>query len=256
MANVVVFGATSAIAAEMAVLYAQRGDRLFLVGRDDGKLAALRQRVGAPVVGARAVDLTDLASHPRLVEEAAAALGGIDVCVVAHGWLGDQLESERTFEHAEAVLTTNFTSVVSLVIPLANHLEARALGGHAGQAREPGRLVVLSSVAGDRGRPRNYTYGAAKGALNVYLQGVRSRLFPCGVSVTTVHLGPVHTPMTVDHPKNPLFAQPDAAARDIVAAGDRRRGDVYVPSFWRPIMGVVRTLPERIFQRVGFLAGR
>jgi decaprenylphospho-beta-D-erythro-pentofuranosid-2-ulose 2-reductase len=74
--------------------------------------------------------------------------------------------------------------------------------------------------------------------------------------VVIVKLGPVHTPMTVDHPKNPLFADSPSVARSIVAAIDGRRGEVFVPWYWRPIMGVVTTLPEAIFQRLGFLSGR
>ena len=109
---------------------------------------------------------------------------------------------------------------------------------------------------GARGRPRNYTYGAAKGALNLYLQGLRSRLYPAGVKVTTLKLGPVDTPMTRTHRKNALFATPARAARDIVRALDRGAGEVYVPWYWRPIMAVVRNTPEPLFQRLGFLSGR
>jgi decaprenylphospho-beta-D-erythro-pentofuranosid-2-ulose 2-reductase len=114
----------------------------------------------------------------------------------------------------------------------------------------------MGSVAGDRGRPRNYTYGAAKGALTLYLQGLRSRLYPVGVAVTTLKLGPVDTPMTVDHAKNPLFTTPERLAPAIVRAIDRRAGEVYLPWYWRPILAVVRNTPEPLFQRLRFLSGR
>jgi short-subunit dehydrogenase len=142
------------------------------------------------------------------------------------------------------VLRVNFTSVVSLLIPLVNHMEAAGAG----------RLGVITSVAGDRGMPRNYTYGAAKGALNVYLQGVRSRVMGAGVSVTTLKVGTVDTPMTRDHGKHALFVQPGPVARDIVAAMDARAAEVYVPSIWRAIMGIVKNAPEPLFQRVAFLS--
>ena len=123
----------------------------------------------------------------------------MDVAVIAHGWLGDQLASERDVAEAERIIATNFTSVVALLVPLGNHFEAAGAGN----------IAVLSSVAGDRGRPRNYTYGAAKGALNVYLQGLRTRLWSRGVRVQTLKLGPVDTPMTATHTKNLLFARAD-----------------------------------------------
>ena len=117
--------------------------------------------------------------------------------MIAQGLLGDQLASERDVAEAERIVDTNFLSVVSLLVPLGNHFEAAGAG----------HIAVMSSVAGDRGRPRNYTYGAAKGALNIYLQGLRTRLWSRGVGVHTLKLGPVDTPMTATHEKNALFAR-------------------------------------------------
>jgi decaprenylphospho-beta-D-erythro-pentofuranosid-2-ulose 2-reductase len=246
MAGVLILGATSAIAAAAARLYAGRGDRLHLVGRSAGKLEALRAQLAGAELSWACADFNDTAAAPAIIEEAIRALGTIDVVLVAHGYLGDQLGSERTFAEAELILRTNFLGVVALLIPLANHLEA---AGH-------GRLGVITSVAGDRGRPRNFTYGAAKGGLGLYLQGLRSRLYPAGVTVTTLKLGPVDTPMTVDHRKNVLFARPDGVARTIVAAIDRGEGEAYVPRYWRAIMSVVRNAPEALFQRLRALSGR
>lgn len=265
----VIFGATSAIAQEIAVLYVRRGARLYLVGRSEKRLVALVSALeavsGAPpeagmgaaaaaaatrgtaVVGWKVADFTETGSSAQLVAESIAALGGgVDVAIIAHGFLGDQLATERDFGQAQDVIATNFLSVVALLIPLANHLETRAAG----------HLAVLSSVAAERGRPRNYTYGAAKGGLNVYLQGLRSRLGPRGVRVHTLKLGPVDTPMTVDHKKTVLFARAPRVASEIVQAIDRGRGEAYVPGFWRVIMLVVRCLPEALFRRVGALSRR
>jgi decaprenylphospho-beta-D-erythro-pentofuranosid-2-ulose 2-reductase len=245
-ARVLILGATSTIAAEVARLYAARGARLHLVARNAEKLATLASELPAGQTTWQAADFTDLEGCEPVVRAAVDALGGVDVALVAHGDLGDQLESERSFAAAQATIVTNFTSVVALLIPLANHLEgARA-----------GRLGVITSVAGERGRPRNYTYGAAKGALNVYLQGLRSRLHGTGVTVTTLKLGPVDTPMTRGHRKTPLFAKPAGVARGIVAALDAGAAEAFVPRFWAAIMPIVRHTPERLFQALPFLSGR
>jgi decaprenylphospho-beta-D-erythro-pentofuranosid-2-ulose 2-reductase len=243
--RVLIVGATSAIAVEVARVLAARGDRLFLLARDRARLEQIAGELGAAIAGFESADFNDAGNDER-VARAARALGEIDVAFIAHGWLGDQLLSEQSFAHAEEVIRTNFTSVVSFVIPLVNRLE------HGGR----GSLVVLSSVAGDRGRPRNYTYGAAKGALSVYLQGVRSRLYGTGVRIVTIRLGPVDTRMTTSHAKNPLFGSAERVARSIVRAAEAGPEDVYVPWYWQPIMATVRGLPERIFQRFAFLAGR
>lgn len=290
--RVLIFGATSAIAQEIGRVYARRGARLFLVGRSPQKLAAAAAALTAAapgagpekhgnggvdssravgsigaigavgssgdldssgavgsrnvVVGTHAADLNETALASTLVSSAVAALGGLDVAVIAQGLLGAQQATERDFHQAEEVIATNFTSVVALLIPLANHFETMGTG----------HLVVLSSVAGERGRPRNYTYGSAKGALNVYLQGVRSRLGPRGVGVHTIKLGPVDTPMTSDHKKTLLFAKAPAVAAAIVRAVDAGRDEPFVPWFWSGIMMIVRAMPELVFRRIRALSGR
>jgi len=244
MRRILVLGATSAIAAEAITRWSARGDRLHLVGRDPDKLA----RVAAACTGPVTTTCADfLGDTDALVRASLAALDDhVDIVLVAHGDLGDQQRSEHDPAEAARIFHVNLLSVVALLVPLADQLERQRRG----------TLAVITSVAGDRGRPRNYTYGAAKGALNLYLQGLRSRLYPAGVKVTTLKLGPVDTPMTRTHRKNALFATPTRAARDIVRALDRGAGEVYVPWYWRPIMAVVRNTPEPLFQRLGFLSGR
>jgi short-subunit dehydrogenase len=247
MSRVFILGATSAIAAEVSQLYARRGDTLHLVGRNPDKLADVARRCAAASrITTEQADFDQLEANESVVARGISTLGGLDTVIIAHGDLGDQLASERTFADAEKTLRTNFLSVVSLLIPLANHLEsARA-----------GRLGVMTSVAGDRGRPRNYTYGTAKGALNIYLQGLRTRLYPAGVHVTTLKLGPVDTPMTKDHAKHRLFGKADRVAQGIVRAMDAGTPEAYVPGIWGAIMPVVKNTPEALFQKLPFLSGR
>lgn len=241
-----ILGATSAIAAEVAALCASRGDRLYLVGRDPDKLAALVARLGPAVVGSARVDFTDFAAAAASVHRAITTLGGLDRALVAHGWLPDQARTESDFEYARAVVDANFTSAIALLQPLATHFAAQ---GH-------GHLAAITSVAGERGRPRNFTYGAAKRGLGCYLEGLRSRLYPRGVFVHDIKLGPVPTPMSAGHPQNFLWGEKVAVARGIVAAMERRWHAVYLPRRWRLVMAIVRWLPEWLFQRFGFLAGR
>jgi short-subunit dehydrogenase len=243
MKKVLVLGATSAIAQSTVRLLAARGASLYLVGRNAERLETVAKDVrtrGASKVETEALDLDDLAQHEALVERAAAALGGLDGALLAHGILGNQEAAQRSYAEAEKVLRTNFLSAVSLLTPLANRFEAQ----------KAGTLVVISSVAGDRGRQSNYVYGASKGALSIFLQGLRNRLARSGVAVVTVKPGFVDTPMTADLKKNALFATPEKVARGIIRAADSRKDEVYLPGFWGPIMFAIRGIPERIFKRM------
>jgi len=243
--NILILGATSAVAADVARIYRAQGARFYLIARSQPKLAELSRELGSTVIGERCVDFLDASATVAQLRYALDALGSVDLVLIAQGDLGDQVLSESDFAEAERQILVNYVSVVAQLTVLGPFFEAQGRGN----------IAVISSVAGERGRPRNYTYGSAKGGLTLYLQGLRSRLWP-RVTVTTIKLGPVDTPMTTHHEKNALFVTSPEAARGIVRAIARRRGEVYVPGFWRIIMAVVRVLPETIFQRVGFLSGR
>jgi len=241
-----ILGATSAIAAEVAKVCADRGDQLFLVGRDPDKLRAVVASVGDAVVGFASCDFNECDQAEARVAEWIGALGGLDIALIAHGYLGDQQRSEHEVRYAEEIIRTNFVSVVSLLMPLANFFEAQGYG----------HLAAITSVAGERGRPRNYTYGAAKSGLTCYLEGMRSRLYKRGVRVHNLKLGPVATPMSEGHPRNALWGEKRRVAAGIVRAMSRRWHVAYLPRSWRWVMAIVRCLPESVFQRFGFLAGR
>jgi decaprenylphospho-beta-D-erythro-pentofuranosid-2-ulose 2-reductase len=244
--RIAIFGATSAIAAEVARVYAARGARLYLVGRNGEKLAAIAAELPGSVAGSAIQDFDDTAAADSCVRAAVETLGGIDLGLIAHGLIGDQLESEAQLAEAERIARTNYLSVIALLIPLANQLESQ----------RQGQLAVISTVAAERGRPRNYSYAAAKAALNVYLQGLRSRLYQAGVGVTTIKLGPVDTPMTTEHRKNLLFSRSQRVGVEIAQAIDRGSAEAFVPGYWRLIMFAVRNMPEAIFQRIPALVGR
>jgi len=243
--NILILGATSTVAADVARIYRAQGARFYLMARSQAKLAELSRELGAAVIGERCVDFLDAPATVVALRYALDALGAVDLVLIAQGDLGDQMLSESDFAEAERQILVNYVSVVAQLTVLGPFFEAQGRGS----------IAVISSVAGERGRPRNYTYGSAKGGLTLYLQGLRSRLWP-RVTVTTIKLGPVDTPMTKGHEKNGLFVTSPEAARGIVRAIARRRGEAYVPGFWRGIMAVVRVLPEAIFQRIAFLSGR
>ncbi|MEP7175788.1 MAG: SDR family oxidoreductase [Gemmatimonadales bacterium] len=241
--RVLIIGATSAMAAETARVYAAYGARLFLTGRHPERLEAvaadLRVR-GAGAVETAVLDVTDRARGEAVVEAAWAAYGGLDVALLAHGVLPDQTRCQARADETIAAMDVNFVSTVALLTPLANRFEA---------ARR-GCIAVITSVAGDRGRQSNYVYGAAKGGLDRFLEGLRNRLFHAGVAVVTLKPGFVATPMTAGLEQGSLFASAERAGRAIHRSIERRRDIAYIPWFWRPVMAIIRSLPEAIFKRL------
>jgi decaprenylphospho-beta-D-erythro-pentofuranosid-2-ulose 2-reductase len=243
MAKHLILGASSAIATEAARVLAARGDELFLVGRSTEKLSALEQDLktrGAGRTDQWTVDLADIGVHEQLVRESWDRFGGFDTVLLAYGVLGDQRVAESDVDQALGILHTNFVSPVSLLLRLANRFQAQGRGC----------IAVITSVAGDRGRQSNYLYGASKGALGLFLGGLRNRLFRSGVRVLEVRPGFVETPMTAHLKKGALFATAGTVGEGIVRAMDGRREIVYLPWFWRGIMTIIRSIPEPVFKRL------
>ena len=241
--TVLALGATSAIAEATLRLFAERGARFYLVGRNPDKLYATAADLhtrGASGVATHAMDLDDTSAHPAMLAAAAQTLGTIELALLAHGVLGDQENAQASYTEAEAILRTNLLSPVSLITWLANYFETT----------KEGTLAVISSVAGDRGRKSNYVYGTSKGALSIFVDGVRNRIDRAGVHVLTIKPGFVATPMTAHVAQGPLFAKPSQVARGIVRAIEKRRDVVYLPAFWRGIMLIVRMIPRRIFKKL------
>jgi short-subunit dehydrogenase len=243
MKKILILGATSAIAKATARQWAAEGHSFFLVGRNKEKLEALENDLkarGAYQTASETCDLIDYSRHFALIENADHAIGNVDTVLVAHGELGRQADLQQSSEESMRSFHTNFLSVVSLLTIIANKFEKL----------KNGTLVVISSVAGERGRQSNYIYGSAKGGLSIFLQGLRNRLYPAGVNVITIKPGFVDTPMTREFPKGPLWASPETIAKGIVQAVEKKQDEVYLPWFWHWIMMIIRSIPERLFKKL------
>lgn len=242
MANILILGATSSIAAACARKWLKPDSVFFLVGRNSQKLdqVATDLTTRGASVNVHVMDMSDFDQHASMLDACYSALGCVDIALVAHGTLPDQSACEHDPQLAVREFVTNGLSVIALLTDLANRMEAQ----------RSGCIAVISSVAGDRGRPSNYLYGAAKGAITDFCSGLRGRLFKSGVQVLTIKPGFVDTPMTrgLALPKL-LLATPDRVAGDIVKAVARRRDVLYTPWFWRFIMFIIVHIPNRIFKR-------
>ena len=246
MKKILILGATSGIALEVQRQLARRACELLLVARSPQRLAALQADLlirGASKVLTYPADLSSVAEHHGIFEFACRMFPDFDTVLLAYGSMHSQ-KDDQTFVHLLLEeLLVNFVSAAAILTLFAADLERRRTGC----------IAAITSVAGDRGRRSNYVYGSAKGGLSLFLQGLRSRLYPAGIRVITIKPGPVRTPMTDHLPYAAHFADPQQVARDIVRSLDRRSPDVlYTPRIWRYIMTAVQLIPETIFKRLSF----
>jgi decaprenylphospho-beta-D-erythro-pentofuranosid-2-ulose 2-reductase len=243
--RVLILGAGSGIAQATARLYAGESAIIGLAGRNIGRLAGIADDLtarGATQVEAFDVDFTT-AEVPSSLAAMAHRLGGIDHVILAYGVLGEQALAERDLAVAQSIIDVNFRSAAAWTLAVAELLERQGRGS----------LVVLGSVAGDRGRRANYIYGAAKAGLSTLVEGISHRFRGTGPRVAIVKPGPTDTAMTAGMPKGgPLWATPEAVAAVVRKAADTGGPVLYAPARWRLIMAIIRMIPAPIFNKLNF----
>jgi decaprenylphospho-beta-D-erythro-pentofuranosid-2-ulose 2-reductase len=245
--KVAVLGGTRGMGRAVARTLSERGDLLFLLGRDEAELArsAADLEARAPAgtqVGFARCDLEQPDTFASALDSAEQALGGLEAVVVTAGLFGTQEALEADLELTRRLLTVNFAHTVLFCEQARGRLLKR--GG--------GTLCVFSSVAGERGRKPVVLYGAAKAGLTRYLEGLDHRYRRAGLKVVCVKPGFVRTGMTQGLPSPPFAGEPEGVAKRVVRAIDRGQPVVYAPAAWAWVMLVIRALPRFAMRRLGF----
>lgn len=243
--RIVIIGATSAIAEHCARLWVNNAVvDLTLVGRDSDKTervaADLRVRSPQSPIRVLEANFIDPVAIGQLVREITAD-GPVHTVLIAHGSLPDQAACQQDLTACHDALTVNALSPVLFAEAFAGSMEKN----------NRGTLAIIGSVAGDRGRKSNYVYGAAKGLVARYAQGLQHRLASTGVKVVLIKPGPTDTPMTA-HIKEQGgdLASAEAVAQSIVQGIDQGKPVIYAPAKWMLIMMIIRHLPRFIFNRM------
>ncbi|KAG1649079.1 putative oxidoreductase [Nymphon striatum] len=216
--------------------------QVLLAGRDMTDLSATAADCtlqGAKVAQAVHFDARDISTFKPIVDRATELEGQINVAVFV-GSMPAQPEIDADPTLIAGTITDNYAGPAAFLQLVAPAMEERGGGTVAG----------VGSVAGDRGRIGNYVYGSAKAGFHTYLSGLRNRLTRSGGHVVTVKPGFVDTSMTWGIEGMFLVATPDKIAADILNAVEKRKDVIYTPGFWRLIMGIIKSIPERIFKKL------
>ena len=243
MKKLLIVGGTSAIASESALAFANQGNMLYLADLNYERLQVVKNHIESLTdskVHIGQYSLTDINDQQKLFDCAKNEMNGLDSILIAYGTLPEQKTIENDATEVTKQLFINFTSICSLLTIAAEYFEKQ----------EKGTIAVISSVAGDRGRQSNYIYGAAKGGLSIFMQGLRNRFGKKNINVITIKPGFVDTPMTANMPKNPLYSSASKVGKSIISSMQKGRDIAYVPGFWRYIMLIIKLIPEKIFKKL------
>lgn len=240
--NVFLVGGTSEIGEALLTGWFDPGlERATITARCAADLDALAERCTQSGVEVTCAELD--VSKPSSVAPAVTAAwanGDVDVVIVAVGLLGDQLHMESEPASARQIIEVNTTGTIHVALEAANRLEAQ---GH-------GSLILLSSVAGQRGRRDNYVYGASKAALDTFAEGLSQRLEPAGVRVLLVRPGFVHSKMSEGVDQASLAVTVEQSRDAILAAYARSRRTVWIPAVLAPAFWILKLLPTRVWASI------
>lgn len=242
--SVLLLGGTSEIGlAIVRALPRERLKRIVLAGRPGERLDAAADHMRAAISSAEVqvvgFDADAVASHAETLGEIFAS-GDIDVMILAFGVLGDQKAFNEHPSLALALLHTNFIGGASALLTTAQLMKTQ---GH-------GSIIVLSSVAADRGRADNFVYGSSKAGLDTMSLGLADALVGTGVSVLVVRPGFVHTRMTEGMEPAPFSTDAETVAEVAVSAWTSGKTLVYAPHVLRAVMGGLKALPRPVFRRL------
>lgn len=242
--TIVLLGGTSDIGqAIVRRLVGPATTTVVLAARRPEAVAAFAEELregGVPTVAAVSFDAAARAEHPRLVGELARDHGDLDVVIMAFGVLGDQQSFDDDPVAAADAAAVNYTGAVSVGLAVAAQFRAQ---GH-------GRLVVLSSVAGERVRKANFVYGSSKAGLDGFAQGLGDALDGLGISVLVVRPGFVRSAMTEGRPDGPMATTPEAVAEAVARGLAKGRRTVWVPAALRYVFVGFRHLPGPLWRRL------
>jgi len=242
-----ILGGTSGMGRSLVQRLSERGDPLFLLGRDPAQLGrsaadAQARHPQSLAVGHAPCDLERPEQFAAALDAADTALGGFDTVIVSAGMFATQDRLEDDIALTQRLVTVNYANT----LVFCEHARKRLL------ARGGGTLVVFSSVAGDRGRKPVAIYGSSKAGLSAYLEALDHKFFAQGLTVIDVKPGFVKTSMTAGLKPPPFAGEPDGVAKDVIRAIEEKRPVVYSPGIWALVMLIIRWLPRFVMRRIGF----
>ena len=184
--NVFVTGSTRGIGLAIAHKFASLGANVVLNGRSaiSEELLAQFADYGVKVV-AISGDVSDNADAKRMVDEAVAALGSVDILINNAGITKDGMLHKMPEENWHAVIETNLTSCFNMCRAVIAGMRERTYG----------RIINISSINGAKGQAGQTNYSAAKAGMHGFSKALAQELASKGVTVNTVSPGYVGTDM-------------------------------------------------------------
>lgn len=239
--NVLILGANSDISKQLIIKLSNLDARLTLFTRDAESLNLFVQSEikDSKKISIFKIDLKNTIEFKKILDSLECYP---NIAISTIGQLTNSSQ-ENIFENSilEEMINVNYLYPAKCIQIICDYFIKKKI--------TDGTIVALSSVAGYRGRKKNYEYGAAKAAFSIFLSGLRNKLYN-KIHVATIEPGFVNTKMTKSI-KIPYFLAdtPEYLASKIMNVINNKR-DSYTPIKWKLIMFIIKMIPEKIFKKL------
>lgn len=239
---VLYIGANSDVAKSSAEFYAKKGHTIILAARNINRIQAFRDYIEKTYKVkciTYELDILDFNSFDLFFE---ALNVKIEILICCVGLIKDD-EFNLSVKEKNLVINTNYVGPSLFIDSSIMYFQKNCIKG---------TIIGISSVAGDRGRSKNYLYGAAKSAFSEYLSGVRQKFSNTEIHIITIKPGFIDTKMLTNKKiSRILVSSPYDIAKLIFIAYKSKKNVVY-PFKWRIIMNIIILIPEYIFKKLSF----
>jgi 3-oxoacyl-[acyl-carrier protein] reductase len=183
----IVTGGSRGIGRAIVELLAAAGMDVTFAYRENAAAAAeVKSAAAAATIHSEALDVRDASACGEFVEKVVERAGRIDLLVNNAGVIRDNPLTILDDEDVRVVMETNVTGTINMCRAAAPHMISR----------RSGKIVNISSVAGEKGGRGQTNYAASKGAINAFTRSLAVEMAPRGITVNAVAPGVIETEMS------------------------------------------------------------
>lgn len=238
--NILVYGSNSDLSHELLKKLAPNNN-LFLISKNLDKLNEnteyFKKNSSYKIINYCA-DLSDLNTSNQILDKYFSEFDSLDYVLFFQGYMNNE-----TLNDNEIIKTININAL-STLLSINNVLN------NADKFNKL-KIIVISSVAGDRGKKSTLLYGSAKSLISTYLEGLIQKYSSSNVSIYDLKIGPTKTKMTKNLKQGFLYSNPERVSSKIYEIIQKESSMItYIPFWWKYIMIVIKIIPNIIYHKI------
>lgn len=246
MKNCWIIGASSGIGLELAKKYFNNGNNVIISARREDELVKIKQQIltshhNNNIFDFITCDVANRSSFENATKNFFQKFKQIDLVIFCPAIYQQMNVEDFDCSLAKNIINVNLSSFFDLLdLVVKKMIETKS-----------GQIGVIASVAGYRGLPRSFAYGASKSALINLCEGINPELKKSNLKLSIINPGFVDTRLTKQNKFHMPFMITDQIASDYIYQGlQKNQFEIHFPKRFTLIMKILRIIPSIIYQKI------